>query len=203
MMKDISALAKIPYLAEVPFSQVASLAEAIEVMEVEDGHVFTEEGDLDDTIYFVLDGAVELSTSASGQRRAIGARGVGELFGLISVVDNAPRWASVTAKGKVRAGKLDRSSFQMLTMDNAPLALGFQRALGVQLAKSFRHLGRLVQEQLSRIPMEEPPAPDGEAEEVDCDVAVLGGGPLGMMYAQFVKRMRPGTKVVQLHCTKY
>jgi len=198
MMKDISALAKIPYLAEVPFSQVASLAEAIEVMEVEDGHVFTEEGDLDDTIYFVLDGAVELSTSASGQRRAIGARGVGELFGLISVVDNAPRWASVTAKGKVRAGKLDRSSFQMLTMDNAPLALGFQRALGVQLAKSFRHLGRLVQEQLSRIPMEEPPAPDGEAEEVDCDVAVLGGGPLGMMYAQFVKRMRPGTKVVQL-----
>ncbi|MGK0406196.1 MAG: 3-ketosteroid 9alpha-monooxygenase subunit B [Roseivirga sp.] len=198
LMRDIAALSKIPHISNVALSQVTTLAEALDIVEAPSGHVFMEEGEIDDCIYFVISGSVQLITSASGKDRIIDTHEVGEVFGLISLVDNGPKWATAKAAGSVRVGRLGRNDYLNLTKNNAPLALSLQQALGAQLAKNFRKVSTLIQDQLVNLPTEIISAPLSDDSEVDYDVAVLGGGPMGMIYAQWVKRMRPESKVVIL-----
>ena len=202
-MDDLQALSRIPHLSDVPLAKIVDLANAIEVIDVADGEVVTGEGDLDHRIFIVLDGEVELVSSASGTDRRLDLVGQSELFGLISLIDNAPGWATARSVGASRIGVVDRHVVEALTAEEPTLDVAFQRALGAQLGRTFRSVSALVQTELSAgeaalATQVEVIDPDTIEDDVDCDVAVLGGGPLGMMYAQWVKRMRPESRVVQL-----
>ena len=203
MLIDIHALAKIPHLADVPLSKIDSITDVIESCEFVDGDTIIQEGEVDDGVYVVLAGQVEIVTKFSDMQHIIACHGPGEFFGLVSVIDNGPFFASARAKGKVRVGCFKRSDFYRLSRGEGEVALAFQRAIGAQLAKDFRGLNGQLQEEFSSAPQKEMVAPVVMAEpsqdtEVDCDVAVIGGGPLGMQYAQWIKRMRPESRVVQL-----
>jgi len=197
-MNDIAALSKIPHISNVALPQFSALAQSLEIIEVQDGHVFINEGEFEDCIYFVLGGGVELSSAASGESHTIAKHLVGDVFGILSLVDNGPKWATAKAVNATRVGKLSRADYLELSKDNSPLALALQQALGTQLARNYRKVNKLLQDQLVSYPTEIISAPLNDDKDVDYDVAVLGGGPMGMFYAQWVKRMRPESKVVIL-----
>ena len=192
-LDDVSAIADVPFFADVPFDDVRDMAEVLQVLDLADGEVLIREGDTDECIYFVLSGEIAVSSRASGSVQEIEPMGRGQLLGLLSLVDNAPRPATCTAAGNARVARLQRGDYKRLTDASIPLTRAFHRAIGKQLARDFRQVTRRLTEVLKEGSRHEP-----QQDGVDFDVAVIGAGPLGMMYAQWVRKMAPESRVVMI-----
>lgn len=109
------------------------------------GHVFVREGDQgvagQSALYVILDGTVRVHSAAPeggyGVDRTIGA---GEMFGLVSLLDDAPRSATCTADSDVQVGKLTRTILRQLLRTHAGVHVRFQRMVCLQLARDLRAL---------------------------------------------------------------
>ncbi len=193
---DIAVLAKVPHFSGVSMNDVTLLSELLTVAEYGDGERLIREGDTDDEIFILLSGEVRVTSGRPSHEQELSRMGPGDMLGLLALVDNAPRSASCIAVGGVRAARLTREAYRKASTGSPALALAFHRALGAQLARDYRTVAALLEAEL---PTAERRADrPTSAEATDCDVAVLGAGPLGMMYAQWLRRMYPGARVVML-----
>ena len=68
-------------------------------------------GDRGRHAYFIESGGVEVSTPKDGETLVIAELGVGEIFGEMSMIDDAPRSATVTAKVDTEVIEIQRSRF--------------------------------------------------------------------------------------------
>jgi flavin-dependent dehydrogenase/CRP-like cAMP-binding protein len=185
----VEALAADPHLATLPQLGRAALGHAFEEVDFADGDVFMRQGELGDSVLLVLDGTVAVSTDAAGQVNTLGP---GALVGLVALVDFEPRSATVTASGPVRAARLTRERFAKLAANDPTVGVALRLAVGTQLARDFRNIeGRTLALLGGR------DAVAGGAGPIvhDYDVVVIGGGPLGMAYGQWLRRFRPDTRV--------
>ena len=195
-LRDVGVLAAIPHLRDVSLEDVNLLADLLEVVELEDGQLIIEEGADDDDIVILLSGEATVTSGFGDRHGELNRLGAGELLGLLALIDNAPRSASCIAVGPVRAARLTREAYRRATAASPALALAFHRALGSQLARDLRNLSAQLEMETAGIGLR-PPSTTADAP-LDCDVAVIGAGPLGMMYAQWVRRMHPDARVVML-----
>jgi CRP-like cAMP-binding protein len=92
----------------------------------------------------VLDGTVRVTLDRHGASEELNVLGPGEFFGLIALVDDAPRSANCIASGDVTVASLPESAFRLLFNTHAPVAFALQRALADQLARDFRNLDRRI-----------------------------------------------------------
>ena len=188
-MKIVEALAADPHLAALPKLGRAALGRAFEEQQFADGEVLMSEGDLGDSVYLILDGSVRVSTAGAGDVNTLGP---GTLVGLVALVDFEPRSATVTADGPVVAARLTRERFSKLATNDPTVGVALRLAVGTQLARDFRNIeGRT----LALLGGRSPAGAAGAPVVHDYDVVVIGGGPLGMAYAQWVRRFRPDTRV--------
>ena len=104
-----------------------------------DGHVFMREGEPGDSLYLILDGEV-LVTRMIDERssRVMATMGPGDLFGILALIDDAPRTATCVAAGPVVAASLPRNRFVELYNANAAAAYTFQHMLAMQLVHDVR-----------------------------------------------------------------
>ena len=190
-MDLLEALQQNPHLQALSDNDRRHLADRMRVADYEDGHTFIREGETGDTIFLILDGDVQITRKFAGQQQEIERLQPGAFFGLLALVDTEPRGASCIAVGPVTAAALSRAEHDALQASSPEIALAFQRALGAQLAADFRNIASHLRELLNTPPKAQTPVRD-------CDVAVIGGGPLGLVYATWVRRFRPETHVVVL-----
>lgn len=175
-------------LASLSEADRGALADAMTVRDFADGDVLAREHEAGDTLYLVLDGQIVISAAPSGVSQELGRLGPGEWFGLLAVLDDEPRSATATAAGPVQVAALSRADYFRLCDQGDDLAVGLQLTLGAQLARDFRRLARRVRDEVAR--------KGGRSVPVqDYDVAVIGGGPMGLCYAMWVKQKRPQTRV--------
>ncbi len=85
------------------------------------GEVIFRAGDLARNAYIIERGTVEVSTESGGKKIVIAELGKGELFGEMSMIDDAPRSASVTAIEHTEVVVMQRSRFQKPIMAADPL----------------------------------------------------------------------------------
>lgn len=154
-------------------------------------HVFIQEGEKGDTIYLVIEGTVVITQNINDEDIVVETLSEGSFFGLLALIDDSPRTASCHAEGDVVVASLDISGYETLTAGSANISLAFQRALGAQIASDFRNVSHHIHEMLQA-------SKQDDTQDTTVDVAVIGGGPLGMFYAMWVKRFRPETNVVVL-----
>ncbi|MCP4810098.1 MAG: cyclic nucleotide-binding domain-containing protein [Proteobacteria bacterium] len=118
------------------------------VMVVEErrpGHVFLREGERGTAgqaaLYVVIEGDIQVVSAAPpggyGVDRLIGP---GQIFGLVSLLDDAPRSATCTAATPVKVGKLTRAVMNSLLKTHAKVHVRFQRMVCSQLAQDLRAL---------------------------------------------------------------
>ena len=100
-----------------------------------DGDVVIREGDSADSLIFLLEGKLLVSTRRLGQ---IALLGVGEVVGEISLVDSAPPSATITASGGGLALLLDKKKLMQKLDDDEGFGSRFYRALAVVLADRLR-----------------------------------------------------------------
>jgi signal transduction histidine kinase len=78
------------------------------------GEVLIHEGDPGDALFVIVEGDFEVSKLAGSSEVVIAHRGVGEVIGEMSLLDNEPRSATVRALKTSRLFRLDQDSFHKL-----------------------------------------------------------------------------------------
>ncbi len=104
-----------------------------------DGDILLKEGEVDDAVYIVVSGKVEVvGNKAFGRVNSIATIDEGSVFGEVAFFDANPRSASVRATGEGSVLRLSRKGFEQISAWNPSLAQQFLFDLGNILAFRFR-----------------------------------------------------------------
>jgi CRP/FNR family transcriptional regulator, cyclic AMP receptor protein len=106
--------------------RIGSLADEVDVPQ---GRVLTREGETGQEFFVVVDGEAEVSVG----ERSVGTLGPGSSFGEMSLFDQGPRSATVTALTDMRLLVLDARSFAALIREVPSVALKIFRAMAQRL----------------------------------------------------------------------
>jgi hypothetical protein len=75
------------------------------------GEIIIQENDVGETAYVITDGQVEVSKELRGQKVHLAYLGTGETFGEMSMIDEKPRSATVTAITETMVSEIRRDDF--------------------------------------------------------------------------------------------
>lgn len=123
-------------LSEEEWQVIARNAQSISFSQ---GEVLLKEGEVDDAVYIVVSGQVEVvSESAFGRIKRIATIDEGSVYGEVSFFDSQPRSASIRAVTEGQVMRLSHKSFEKIADWNPKLAQQFLLDLGRILAFRFR-----------------------------------------------------------------
>jgi CRP-like cAMP-binding protein len=121
-------------------SDLDALSKAMHVEEYPDGHSFIYQGEQGKEMFMLVEGAVVVSRydDLTGIGEELKVMHPGELFGLLSLVDNLPAAATCAARGPVKVASMPRTAYNLLFQFAAPIAHHFQYLVAEQLARDLR-----------------------------------------------------------------
>lgn len=141
-----AAIRAVPSFSALAPQEIEALVAAVDVRDHADGEVFLRDGAGGDAVYLLLEGTVKVSRDHGATE--LNQMGPGELFGLVALVDDAPRSATCSALGPCKVGAWPTSVVRLLFNQRSAIAYAFQQALGAQLARDLRQLDQRVRKQL-------------------------------------------------------
>lgn len=150
LAQETDLLRKIPMFAKLDVSKLKLLAFTSETLTFEDGDIVFNAGDTADCAFVIMEGAVDvLSDTESGPIVALTLQ-QNQLFGELALLNNAPRNATLRAKGQIRVMRITTDMFLKLLSENSDMALDVMRQLSYKLAKSHEHVESLQQALISQ-----------------------------------------------------
>lgn len=140
-MTPTELLGSIPAFASLAADDLVALADRLDEERVPAGRIVVREGETDSSaLYLIEAGDVEVSHGEGHGHVALATLGPKQYFGELSLIDGAPRSATVTAKTDVHLLVLDRADFVDFIHRDPDAAL---RVMG-DLAARLRHTNDLV-----------------------------------------------------------
>jgi len=140
---EADALGKIPMFAKLEPSKLRLLAFTSQSLTFDDGEILFNQGDPSDSAYVLLDGDTEVLVGSGDNVEVAGVLGINELVGEMGVLANAPRSATIRARGQVVALRIEADMFLDLLAENPSVALDVMRQLSSKLARSHRRYEQL------------------------------------------------------------
>ena len=135
-IEKVAILKGVDLFATIPDHVLAAVAQVVEVVELEPGETFIEEGDLGDCMYLVVEGEVRVHK----QQQTIITLGPGESVGELAVLDPEPRSASVSAVGPTRLFRLAKEPFDDVLLERPEMAQGVIHALCRRIREQGRRM---------------------------------------------------------------
>ncbi len=139
-------LKTLPAFAFSSFSEadIDVLVKALYVEKYPGGHAFTCQDKQGQNLYLLIDGEVQVirHDEITGEEQKFKVCRRGELFGLLSLLDNMPAAATCTAVGPVTVASLPRAAFNLLFQSAALIAHHFQFLVANQLAHDIQDRNR-------------------------------------------------------------
>ncbi|KAK9762607.1 hypothetical protein K7432_011493 [Basidiobolus ranarum] len=110
-----SFLRSVPILRSLEPSEIAKMSDALEPVEYEDGDVIIKQGSQGDYFYIIESGTALVSQlDEAGNEHPLPRLRDGDYFGELAFLNDAPRVATVTAKGSFKAAALSKDAFVRL-----------------------------------------------------------------------------------------
>jgi signal transduction histidine kinase len=128
-------LQKLPYFADLPQRLLLRVCTASEQLHATPGEVIIEEGSMSDGLYVVTDGELEVTKMSSGRSITLARVGAGAVLGEISLLDDVPRIATVTALTDVEYIKVPSDTVTEL-LDNPKMVLRMLRTVTSRLRET-------------------------------------------------------------------
>jgi CRP-like cAMP-binding protein len=132
------SLRRIKILADLKDTQLAHLAEYMELQEVTQWSVLFNQGDTSDSMFLVLAGELRARSVVSGKETILATFGPGDFFGDMALFDHGPRSADVVANVDSTLLKITSVAFDRLTREAPALATPFLQATARTLAARIR-----------------------------------------------------------------
>jgi CRP-like cAMP-binding protein len=140
-------LRNVHLLAPLSDAELAMVWEICQLCEFESGSTIMRAGDSGDSMYFFLEGAVDVWPAAQGRKPANGQlakplvklkAGTVSLFGEMAMLSNEPRSATIMAAGACVLYEVQRSDFNQLCDQHPVLGLKLLRGIATILAGRVR-----------------------------------------------------------------
>ena len=118
-VERVALLRHVDLFAQTPGRVLAGIARVLEEVEYSEDAVLMETGAVEDWLFVIVEGEVEVGRS---DRRV--TMGAGSVVGELAVLDPQPRSATVTAVDQVLAFRLRREAFQEAVESQPEIAMG-------------------------------------------------------------------------------
>lgn len=132
------------YLRSLPGFQFLSdadvehVAAAMRVDDYPNGHVFIYQDKLNQALYLLLDGLVDVAHYGNtGRHYTLKTLESGEFFGMPSLSTGKPANTSCTARGPVKVASLPFSAYLLLYQPDSEIGCRFQFVIATQLARDL------------------------------------------------------------------
>ena len=128
------------------------LVQAMQVGDYPQGTDFTTQGKQGESMYLLIEGKVSITErdDIAGLEHDVQELNGGELFGLLSLIDNMPAAATCTAMTSVKAASLPREEFAKLFQSAPPIGYHLQYMVAVQLARDLQSRNKSLRALLKR-----------------------------------------------------
>jgi signal transduction histidine kinase len=110
----LDELRRVPLFADLSEDDLERLYQMAKTVSIPAGALVFEEGSSGDALYVVLDGELEVSKRQSGQDVVLAVRRAGEFIGEMSLLEQAPRSASVRTLRESRLLMINQAAFETL-----------------------------------------------------------------------------------------
>jgi len=147
---EADALRKVPMFTKLELSKLRLLAFTSQLLTFEDKEILFEQGDPSDSAYLIIAGDTEVLSGIGDELVVADILGANQLVGEMGVLGNAPRSATIRARGQVQALRIDGGMFLDLLTENPGLALDVMRQLSEKLARSHKQFEQ-AQAELNRL----------------------------------------------------
>ena len=117
----------------------------ITLRQFEPGEVIIKENDMGETAYIIDHGRVEVTKQLDGERVHIGYVEAGETFGEMSMIDDKPRSATVTAVEETVAREIHRDEFFDSLQTDPEISISILKVLFERLRESHVKILQLQQ----------------------------------------------------------
>lgn len=149
-MNELDHLLRLPLFAEFDADDMTLLRRVMSLKRHPAGHRFVEEGKRPASssagMCVLLEGEVRVFAKRPAGGYAVDKRmGVGSVFGVVALIDDGPRSATVDALTPCLVAFLGKPGFRELYASGLPVSARFQRLLARQMAADLRHMGGLLQ----------------------------------------------------------
>lgn len=133
-------LKNLPAFEEFKAPHIEVLAGSLAVEQHGDGHVFIRQGTQGKALYLLLKGSVRITRHDAGDdnEREVRELSDGEIFGMLSLIDDLPASATCIAKGPVTTAALSRDAFRQLFHEASPIGHHLQYMIAVQMARDIQ-----------------------------------------------------------------
>jgi CRP-like cAMP-binding protein len=125
----LATLGEVPLFDGLSKRHLRRVAKLARIRRFAPGSTMVRAGDPGRTFYVVLDGTAKVVRAGARARRLA----IGDYFGEMALLDDAPRSAHVVADGEVLALTIDRSGFAKLLRAEPALAQTLLRTLAARL----------------------------------------------------------------------
>ena len=115
-------LRKIPIFTNMSDTDIDHICGMAEEIYLEEGECLFDEGSHGDSAYIIREGELEVLKISSGREVLLAVRGSGDVIGEMSLLEEAPRMASVRAREKARLVVISKQQFNRL-LDSSPSAV--------------------------------------------------------------------------------
>jgi CRP-like cAMP-binding protein len=107
--------------------------------------IIFKEGSIEDTMFFIKEGKVEISKNMGDTNQIIALLGPNDFFGEMALVSKAPRFATATALTDTTAVVFNRDQFFMLLKSKGEIVLKIMEVLIVRLKEANDTIRKLIQ----------------------------------------------------------
>ncbi len=134
--KAIDLISSVPLFSECSKKELRAIASAAKEVTHKQGDVLAREGDKGIGFFVIAEGTARVNVGKSSRARL----GPGDFFGEISLLDEGPRSATVTAETPMTLYGLTAWSFRQLVAQNPSIAQKLLRVMADRLRRTSKDL---------------------------------------------------------------
>ena len=153
---DVSILNEVEHLRDLATEDKVALAEKIELLRYSAGQPVFSYGDPGHALFIVRSGEIEIFLkNDQGEKIVLETSRPGDIFGEISLLDDGPRTAWVSAICDVELLRLDREHFEDYVRQHTPAALNLLSVAARRLRKADEYIRRTVTRNVNDVAAEQ------------------------------------------------
>ncbi len=153
---DASILNEVEHLRDLGAQEKHSLAEKIELLSYAAGESILKYGDPGHALYIVRSGEVEIFVkNDQGEKIVLEISRPGDVFGEISLLDDGPRTAWVSALSDAEVLRLDRVHFEEYVRQYTPAALNLLSVAARRLRRADEVIRRIATRNVNQVAAEQ------------------------------------------------
>jgi len=141
-VEKVFILKKVEIFKNIPGEVLSDIAFLMEEILFEEDEYIVTEGELGKDLYLIIDGSGDVVFNG----RKIGEKHKGDIIGEMSIIDSAPRSASIIATSDVKLLIIGKDDFQQLLKQREEIALGLIKTLSNRIRELNQKIEKLSKE---------------------------------------------------------